>query len=175
MQTQHLQTVLLTGATGYIGSRLLARLSKESNNVRCIARNPEYLMNKNSFLDLDIRRCDLLEKETVNDHFEGVDVAYYLVHSLNSGKDFREKELTCANNFLEACVANKVKKIVYLGGLASGEDVLSQHLDSRMRVGNVLRSSEIPCLEFQASIIIGSGGLSFEIIQSLVKRLPIKL
>ena len=113
MQTQHLQTVLLTGATGYIGSRLLARLSKETNNVRCIARN-----------------------------------------------------------FLEACVANKVKKIVYLGGLASGEDVLSQHLDSRMRVGNVLRSSEIPCLEFQASIIIGSGGLSFEIIQSLVKRLP---
>ena len=172
MQTQHLQTVLLTGPTGYIGSRLLARLSKESNNVRCIARNPEYLMNKNGFLDLDIRRCDLLEKETVNDHFEGVDVAYYLVHSLNSGKDFREKELTCANNFLEACVANKVKKIVYLGGLASGEDVLSQHLDSRMRVGNVLRSSEIPCLEFQASIIIGSGGLSFEIIQSLVKRLP---
>ena len=76
MQTQHLQTVLLTGATGYIGSRLLARLSKESNNVRCIARNPEYLMNKNSFLDLDIRRCDLLEKETVNDHFKGVEVAY---------------------------------------------------------------------------------------------------
>ena len=172
METQHLKTVLLTGATGYIGSRLLVRLSKESINVRCIARNPEYLMNKNSFLDLDIRKCDLLEKKTVNNHFEGVDVAYYLVHSLNSGKDFREKELICAKNFLEACVANKVKKIVYLGGLASGEDVLSQHLDSRMQVGNVLRSSDIPCLEFQAAIIIGSGGLSFEIIQSLVKRLP---
>ena len=172
MENQHPQTVLLTGATGYIGSRLLTRLSKETVKIRCIARNPEYLSNKHRSLDLDIRKCDLLEKEDLNDHFKNVDVAYYLVHSLDSGNDFREKELTCAKNFLESCLANNVKKIVYLGGLASGKDTLSPHLDSRMQVGNILRSSNIPCLEFQASIIIGSGGLSFEIIQSLVKRLP---
>jgi uncharacterized protein YbjT (DUF2867 family) len=165
--------ILLTGATGYVGGRLLRRLEEERLPVRCLCRDPEALRWRVA-PDTELALGDLLQPASLDSAFSDVTTAFYLVHSMNSGQKFEANESTAANNFVRAAVAAGVRRIVYLGALASGGD-LSPHMRSRVETGNILRSSSIPVLEFQASVIIGSGSASFELIRALVERLPVMI
>lgn len=162
---------LLTGASGYVGGRLLRALEERRVALRCLARRPEYLKERVG-PETEVVRGDVLEAESLLGALEGVDVAYYLVHSMGSRGDFEDEDRRGAENFARAARAAGVKRIVYLGGLGR-EPGLSQHLRSRQEVGRVLRDSGVPTVEFRASIIIGSGSLSFEMIRALVEKLPV--
>ncbi len=164
---------LLTGATGYIGGRLLRRLAKDGSAVRCLCRNPEALAWRVS-PGTEVVRGDLLQPASLGDAFSGVDTAFYLVHSMNSGEEFEAEERRAAYNFAVAARKAGVRRIIYLGGLAHGAG-LSAHMRSRVETGNILRASGVPVIELQASIVIGSGSASFEMIRSLVERLPVMI
>jgi uncharacterized protein YbjT (DUF2867 family) len=163
--------ILLTGATGYVGGHLLRELEKSGCAVRCLTRNPD------SFAAHDVETttvvsADLTDAESLRAAMDGVHTAYYLVHSMNSNAAFEEEDRKAALAFGAAARDAGVKKIIYLGGLASGES-LSSHLRSRQEVGKILRESGTPTIEFRASIIIGPGSFSFEMIRALVERLPV--
>jgi len=164
--------VLLTGATGYVGGRLLAELTKAGYRVRCLARRPEYLRQGMSAV-VEVVAGDLLSAESLRPALAGVAVAYYLVHSMGSAGNFEEQDRQAAQNFAAAAKSNGVERIIYLGGLGEDTGDLSPHLRSRHEVGEILRSTGVPVIEFRASIIIGSGSLSFEMIRALVERLPV--
>src|SRR3954470_3269723 len=160
---------LLTGATGYMGGRLLRRLEHDRLPVRCLGRNPEALRWRVA-PGTELVQGDLLQPSSLGAAFSGIDTAFYLVHSMQSGPAFEEQERQAATNFAAAAREAGVRRIIYLGGLAHGED-LSPHMRSRVETGNILRSSGIPVIEFRASIVIGSGSASFEMIRSPVERL----
>ena len=164
---------LLTGATGYIGGRLLRRLQKDGSAVRCLCRNPETLGHRVA-PGTEIVRGDLLQPESLVAAFSNVETAFYLVHSMDGGEAFEADEHRAASNFAVAARRAGVQRIIYLGGLAHGGD-LSPHLRSRIETGNILRSSGIPVIEFRSSIVIGSGSASFEMIRALVDRLPVMI
>ncbi len=163
----------MTGATGYIGSRLLKLLESENHSFRCIARRPE-LLRKRIGSQIEVVPGDLLDRESIERAMHGVRAAYYLVHSMDSSHDFEETDRQAAENFGYAARVWKVKRIIYLGGLGSSSE-LSPHLRSRQQVVEILRQSGIPVIEFRASIILGSGSLSFEMIRALVERLPVMI
>lgn len=167
--------ILITGVTGYIGGQLVQRLSQMPFQIRCLARDPDRIKDiKNT--STEIHKGDLLSYESVRESFKGIDVAFYLVHSMNSKNDFERLECEAAKNFAQAAAENKVKRIVYLGALGSEEEgSLSPHLQSRKQVGNVLRESGVQVIEFQASIILGAGSLSFEMIKALSERLLVMI
>ena len=165
--------VLLTGATGYVGGRLLRRLERDGIAVRCLCRNPEALRWRVA-PGTEVVHGDLLQPASLGTAFLGVDTVFYLVHSMNSGPEFEVQESEAAVNFADAARAAGVRRIIYLGGLANGGD-LSPHMRSRAETGNILRSSGIPVIEFQASVVIGSGSASFEMIRALVERLPVMI
>jgi uncharacterized protein YbjT (DUF2867 family) len=162
---------LLTGATGYVGGRLLSALEARGARLRCLARRPEYL-GRRVAETTEVVAGDLLDGESLRSAMRGVEVAYYLVHSMGKGGEFEERDREAARNFAAAARDCGVKRIVYLGGLGDGGG-LSPHLRSRQEVGRRLRDSGVPTVELRASIIIGSGSLSFEMIRVLVERLPI--
>jgi uncharacterized protein YbjT (DUF2867 family) len=165
---------LLTGATGYVGGRLLSLLQKQSVPVRCLARRPEALEDRGS-QTTEIVAGDVLDRNTLLTAFEGVDTAYYLVHSMGAQGNFEEQDRIAATNFSEAATAAGVRRIVYLGGLGNPDQQLSKHLRSRQETGDALRAHHSQVIEFRASIVIGSGSLSFEMIRALVERLPIMI
>jgi uncharacterized protein YbjT (DUF2867 family) len=164
---------LLTGGTGYVGGRLLRRLEKDGLSVRCLCRNPEALRWRVA-PGSEVVRGDLLQPASLAPAFSGVDTAFYLVHSMHDSPEFEAQEHEAAANFARAAREAGVRRIIYLGGLAHGDE-LSPHMRSRAETGNILRSSGIPVIEFQASIIIGSGSASFEMIRALVERLPVMI
>ena len=161
---------LLTGATGYIGGRLLRRLESSGAPVRCLCRNPEALDGR-VLPSTELVRGTLLQPASLGGVFAGVDTAFYLVHSMNGGEAFEAEERTAASNFAMAARQDGVRRIIYLGGLGHGE-ALSPHMRSRVETGNILRASGVQVIELQASIVIGSGSASFEVIRALVERLP---
>ena len=164
---------LLTGATGYIGGRLLGRLQRDGLAVRCLCRNPEAL-GWRAAPGTELVQGDLLQPASLGVAFSGVDTAFYLVHSMKAGDRFEADEKAAASNFAAAARDAGVRRIVYLGGLAHGSE-LSPHMRSRAETGNILRSSGVPVIELQASIVIGSGSASFEMMRALVERLPVML
>ncbi len=164
--------ILLTGATGYVGGRLLRRLEAAGYPVRCLARNPDHLRGRTG-PGTETVRGDVLDPASLPRAMEGVGTAFYLIHSMGSGSGFEEQERSGARHFAEAARAAGVGRIIYLGGLVRSEEGLSPHLRSRVKVGEILAASGIRVIEFRASIIIGSGSLSFEIIRALVERLPV--
>jgi uncharacterized protein YbjT (DUF2867 family) len=166
--------ILLTGASGYIGGRLLPSLENQGCRLRCMARHPEILRPKVG-PSTEVVAGDVLDRPSLDNALRGVDVAYYMVHSMSSTGSFEEKDRQGARNFGEAAKAAGVKGLVYVGGLGSDEEELSTHLRSRHEVGDILRQSGIPVCEFRASAVIGSGSASFELIRALVERLPIML
>jgi len=169
------RTILLSGATGYVGGRLLPLLEQRADvRLRCLSRRPESLRSRVS-KTTEIVRGDVLQADSLTAALEGVDSACYFVHSMGNNKDFEERDRQAARNFAQACKAAGVRRIVYLGGLGDREERLSKHLRSRHETGEILRSSGVPTVEFRASIIIGSGSLSFELIRALVERLPIMI
>lgn len=168
--------VLVTGGTGYVGGRLIPLLRDRSDQIdlRLMARKPEYLSARVGD-DLTIVAADVTKPETLDAALTGVDTAYYLIHSMGSGQDFEEQDRTAARNFAVAAKRQGVRRIIYLGGLGDEQEDLSKHLRSRHEVGQVLRESGAQVIEFRASIIIGSGSLSFELIRSLVQKLPVMI
>jgi uncharacterized protein YbjT (DUF2867 family) len=163
--------ILLTGASGYVGGRLLKALEAKGYRVRCLARRPEFLQPRVS-ASTEIVQGDVLDVASLPAAMQGIDTAYYLVHSMGSSGTFEEEDRRAAKNFVDAARAAGVRRLIYLGGLGRDEE-LSPHLASRHEVGRILRESGVPTIELRASIIIGSGSLSFEMIRALVEKLPI--
>lgn len=168
--------VLLTGATGYIGKGLKERLLEDENiQLRLFVRNEKKVRDK--YRDrLEIFEGSTFNKESLRKALEGVNVAYYLIHSMGAKGDFEELDRLSARNFLDACIAAKVQRIIYLGGLGRKETA-SKHLLSRIETGEILSSwpESIQTIWFRAGIIIGSGSASFEIIRNLVQKLPLMI
>ncbi len=163
---------LVTGATGYIGGRLVPRLLDAGLVVRATARDPDKLATAPWRDDVEVARADLTEPESLTEAFDGVDVVYYLVHSMGTSKDFVAAERQSAHNVVEAAKKAGVRRLVYLSGLHPEGVELSRHLTSRTEVGEILIDSGIETVVLQAGIVIGSGSASFEMIRHLTDRLP---
>jgi uncharacterized protein YbjT (DUF2867 family) len=163
-------TILLTGATGYIGGRLLDRLQEADRDLRCLTRRPDGLAGRIA-AGTQIVVGDLLDSQSITLAMRGVHTAYYLVHSMGASGDFKELDRRAAANFAGAARDAGVARIIYLGGLGSGDE-LSDHLASRHEVGRILRDSGVATIELRASIVIGSGSASFETVRAIVERLP---
>ena len=157
-QTRGATAVLLTGATGYIGGRLVPVLENAGVRLRCLARRPGELEPRVA-AGTEVVAGDLSDPASLDRALAGIDIAYYLVHSMGAHGDYLEKDRIAARNFGEAARRAGVRRIVYLGGLAAGEAVLSKHLRSRIETGEVLRESGVPVVEFRASVVVGSGSL----------------
>jgi uncharacterized protein YbjT (DUF2867 family) len=165
--------VLVTGATGYIGGRLVPRLLQAGYPVRCLVRHRSRLQGRLWHHDVQVVEGDVLEPESLVEALRGVHMAYYLIHSLGAGADFHERDLKAAENFGAAARLAGADRIVYLGGLANSASHLSKHLHSRHLTGDMLRRAGVPVTEFQAAVIVGSSSISFEIIRHLTERLPL--
>lgn len=162
---------LVTGASGYIGGRLVPELLAAGHRVRCAARRPERLRDHPWADRVEAVRADMLDFPATRAALEGVDVAYYLVHTMGGGRDFAARDRQAARMFAAAARQAGVSRIVYLGGLGSG-DRLSPHLRSRAEVGEILLASGVPTAVLRAAVIIGSGSVSFEMLRYLTERLP---
>jgi uncharacterized protein YbjT (DUF2867 family) len=157
---------LVTGATGHVGARLVDELLREGRRVRAMSRGDLARQG------VEAVRADVLDADSLPAALEGVGVAYYLVHALASGGGFAGEEQDGALNFAAAAAEAGVERIVYLGGLAHGDD-LSEHLRTRQEVGEILRASDTLTIEFRASVVIGEGSASFELVRGLVDYLPV--
>lgn len=169
-------TCLVTGASGYIGGRLVPELLDAGHRVRCMVRTPRKLRDHPWADRVEIVRGDVTDAGSVARAMEGVDVAYYLVHALGSGRDFERTDRDAAHVFGEQAHQAGVRRLVYLGGLTpAGVDAsrLSPHLRSRAEVGRVLLASGVPTAVLRAAVIIGSGSASFEMLRYLTERLPV--
>ncbi|MGQ9650644.1 MAG: SDR family oxidoreductase [Phycisphaerae bacterium] len=170
--------VLVTGATGYIGGRLIPRLAERGYRVRCLAREPRKLSGRRwaTSPNIEILRGDVGDPDALQAAMEGCCAAYYLVHSMMvAGADYRERDRLLAQGFAKAAEAAGLERIIYLGGLGETGDRLSEHLASRREVEAALASGRVPVTVFRAAMIIGSGSVSFEILRYLVERLPIMI
>jgi len=165
-------SILLTGATGYVGGLLLPLLESRGHRVRCLARRPGQLRQR-AHPTTEIVEGDVRDPASLSVAMAGIDVAIYLIHSMGSAGSFEEADREAAGRFGAAAAAAGVRRIVYLGGLGDGRDDLSPHLRSRRETGDMLRESGVPVIELRASIVIGAGSLSFEMVRSLVERLPV--
>ena len=166
--------ILLTGATGYVGGVLLEQLEASGHTVRCLARRPNKLAGKTG-PNTEVLAGDASDPSDLARACVGIDTAYWLVHSMESGVDFERADRLAAERFAEAAKAAGVKRIIYLGGLGADDDTLSAHLRSRHEVGAILRASGLDVVEFRASIIIGAGSFSFDLVRTLVERLPVMI
>lgn len=166
--------ILITGATGYVGGRLLKRLEQDGFRIRCMARRPENLRGRIE-ASTEVVAADGQDPESLRNALNGVHTAYYFIHAMGTNQDFEEEDRRIANNFAAAAKQADVQRIIYLGGLGDEDEELSQHLRSRQEVGRILKSSGAEVIEFRASIVIGSGSLSFDLVRTLTRKLPIML
>jgi uncharacterized protein YbjT (DUF2867 family) len=167
--------VLLTGCSGYVGGRLAPILESRPLKLRCLARKPDALAGilKSS---TEVVQGDVLDRPSLDRALEGVHTAYYLVHLMSGSKDFEKEDRQAAVNFAEAASKAGVRRIIYLGGLGDDEAAgLSPHLRSRHEVGQIFRDSGVETIEFRASLVIGAGSLSFDLVKTLTDRLPVML
>jgi uncharacterized protein YbjT (DUF2867 family) len=169
------KTILVTGATGYVGGRLVPRLLDAGYRVRCLVRDPSRLEGRPWASRVEVVEGDVLNPDSLIDAMRGVWVMYYLVHSLGAGSDFPERDLRAARNCAQAAKTAGVDRIIYLGGLGNSESELSIHLRSRQETGYALAGYGVPVTEFRAAVIVGSGSLSFEMLRYLTERLPIMI
>jgi uncharacterized protein YbjT (DUF2867 family) len=175
LEVPNAPVVLLAGASGYVGGRLIPLLEQQPIALRCLARTPNKLrpLVKES---TQIVRGDVLEPPSLDEALQGVKTAYYLVHLMSGSKDFEKEDRQAATNFAQAAKKAGVRRLIYLGGLGDDADPkLSPHLRSRHEVGQILRGSGVETIEFRASLVIGTGSLSFDLVKSLTDRLPVML
>ena len=164
--------IAVTGATGYIGGRLVPQLLTAGHDVVCLARTPAKLADRPWADKVEVVAADLVRSDDLHASLAGCDVAYYLVHSMGGGEGFEEEDHLAATRFSEAAHSAGVKRIIYLGGLGIDDGSLSRHLASRHEVGQALASGGVPVTEFRAAVIIGSGSMSFEMLRHLTQVLP---
>ncbi|MFD7435416.1 SDR family oxidoreductase [Streptomyces sp. NPDC059861] len=167
---------LVTGATGYIGGRLVPELLRTGHRVRCLTRSPDKLRDHPWAGEVEVARGDVTDAASAAEALRGIDVAYYLVHALGTGGGFEEADRRAARVFAEQARAAGVRRIVYLGGLIPAgvpDSELSPHLRSRDEVGRILLASGVPTTVLRAAVIIGSGSASFEMLRYLTERLPV--
>ena len=160
------KTVLVSGASGFIGSHVASRLAEEGYRVRAMTRHAREYHGAGEPVEADV--CD---PGSLAAAFAGVDVAYYLIHSLGSD-DFEQRDADAARNFAEAAAAAHVERIIYLGGLGANDGRLSAHLRSRREVEKILKSGSVPVTVLRAAVVIGHGGISWEMTRQLADRLP---
>jgi len=165
--------ILVTGVSGYVGGNLVPRLLERGYRVRMLVRDPGRLAGKFWLSQVEMVHGDILSPDILNQAMQGVFAAYYFVHNMSSGGDYFEKEIDSARRFASAASGSGVEHIIYLGGLADPEKDIGRHLLSRIQTGNVLRQGNVPVTEFRASLIIGSGSISFEMIRYLGEQFPI--
>ncbi|MEO8035601.1 MAG: NAD(P)H-binding protein [Acidobacteriota bacterium] len=162
--------ILLTGATGFVGSRLHPLLQRRGFEVRCLTRDIDKARRR--FPDWEWVEADMADRASVGRALEGCGAAYYLVHEMGTPGDFREREANTATIFAEESAAAHLERIIYLGGVHATEGAPSEHLLSRARVGQILSGGPVPAIELRASMIVGNGSLSFLIVRDLAARLP---
>ena len=165
--------ILVTGATGYIASRLIPRLLENGYRVRALARNPLRLQGRSWFNKIEVIRADVTSPETLAHALDGVHTAYYLIHNMSYGHGYTKLELDSARTFVTAAEEAGIEHIIYLGGLADPEQHIAPHMRSRIETGKVLREGKIPVTEFRAGVIAGSGSISFEMIRFMTELFPI--
>ena len=153
--------VLVTGATGYVGGRLVPELLKSGYQVRVFVRDAARLEGRSWLERVQVRVGDVLKPETLAEAMEGVEAAYYMIHSMMDSEEFHQRDVLAASNFGTAAREAGVKRIIYLGGLGEPESDLSQHLRSRQKTGEVLRESGVPVTEYRSAIVVCSGSISF--------------
>ncbi len=171
MKTDTAPTILVTGASGFIGLRLVTALLQHGYCVRCMVRRPTDLP-----AGVEQVHGDLLKPDSLPAVLEGITTAYYLVHSMGAGKgDFAEQDRQAARNFVASADAAGLQRAIYLGGLGETGDNLSHHLASRLEVANILQTGHFSTTFLRAAVIIGFGGSSYEMVHSLVKRLPVMI
>jgi uncharacterized protein YbjT (DUF2867 family) len=165
--------ILVTGATGYIASRLIPRLLEAGYRVRCLARDPLRLKGRSWFRSVEVVQGDVTIPSTLPAGFEGVHTAYYLVHNMTYGHGYTSLEVDSARAFTSAAEKAGVEHIIYLGGLADPEQYIAPHMRSRIETGRALREGNVPVTEFRAGVITGSGSISFEMIRFMTELFPI--
>jgi uncharacterized protein YbjT (DUF2867 family) len=168
-----MRSVLVTGATGYVGGRLVPELIERGYRVRCLVRDAARLRERPWSQGVDTVEGDVLQPESVRRSLRGIETAYYLVHSLGGGEGFAEQDRKAAHIFSSECARSGVKRIIYLGGIRPRDEEISEHLKSRIETGNELRRAGVPVTEFRAGMIIGSGSYSFELVRYLTERIPV--
>ena len=170
-----MKKVLVLGATGYIGGRLIPLLLSSGHQIRCLVRSPRKLSG-NAWNNVEILAGDVLRPDTFGQAFESIDILIYLIHSMTGGvQQFERTDRIAAENVAQAARQSRVKRILYLGGLGKRNASQSPHLRSRHEVADILRSSGVPVTELRAGVIIGAGSASFEMIHHLVNRLPMMI
>jgi len=169
------RSVLVSGVTGYVGGRLVPRLLDAGYRVRVLARDPSRLADRPWLERVELAEGDVLRPETLPPAFEGIDAAYYLVHSLGGGGGYSERDALAARNFAAAAKRAGTARLLYLGGLGDPEADLSEHLRSRHRTGDALREAGVPVTEFRCAVVVGSGSASFEMLRYLTERLPVMI
>jgi uncharacterized protein YbjT (DUF2867 family) len=162
--------VLVTGATGFVGSRLVPALLDAGHDVRALVRSPESYDPPDG---VDVAVGDLLDPDSLTGAFADVDAAFYLVHSMGTGGDFAERDRRAARNFVAGAEAAGVERVVYLGGLGDDGTDLSEHLASRREVEAIFRESEVALTSLRAAVVVGAGSASFDVVYQLIDRLPV--
>lgn len=171
-----MKPILVTGASGYIGGRLAPRLVERGHSVRCLARDPRKLSGRGWAEQIQVVPGDVMDCDSLRPALAGCAAAYYLVHAMGSGeRGFADRDREAARNFAAAAAESGLERIIYLGGLGRRSEALSDHLSSRHEVGDVLRAGPVPAIELRAAMIIGAGSASFEMMRSLVERLPVMI
>ena len=165
--------VLVTGATGYVGGRLVRELLSHDYRVRVLVRDAKRLQDYPWRDQVEIVEGDATDLESLKKALSQIDLAYYMLHALMAPKNFEELEEELARKFGEIAKASAVKRIVYLGGIASPDENLSPHMSARAKTGEILRASGVPTIELRAGVVIGAGSASFEMLRHLTERLPI--
>ncbi len=169
----HSKIILVTGATGYVGGRLVPRLLEAGYHVRCLVRDASRLRGRLWTDRVEVLEGDVLRPETLPPAMERVGSAYYLIHGMRDSDDFHERDLQAARSFGKAAHESGVSRLIYLGGLGDPDADLSAHLRSRQDTGAALAEAGVPVSEFRAAVIVGSGSVSFEMIRYLTERLPV--
>ncbi|CAN5621454.1 SDR family oxidoreductase [soil metagenome] len=167
--------ILVTGANGYIGQRLIPVLIDNGHKLFCCVRNKRRFEEAHAHENIQVVEADFLQEPEEIHLPENIDVAFFLVHSMTTKGDFKDREATTASNFLQALEKTKCRQVIYLSGIVNNEHHLSDHLESRLNVEKILNSGKIPVTTLRAGIIVGSGSASFEIIRDLVEKLPVMI
>src|SRR6266536_56392 len=167
------QLILVTGATGYVGGRLVPRLLEAGYRVRCLVRDPNRLQGHSWLKRVEVVSGDALVPGALTEAMKDVSVAYYLIHGKQGGQISANRDLDVARNFAEAAGETNIERIIYLGELVDSTSDLSPYLRSRHETGYILRTSHVPVTEFRAGMIVGSGSALFEMIRYLTEREPV--